>query len=201
MNDLYFKKASINDDLEKIAELIFYTDDYIYPYWFETVEKCKSELPRLMKEDKFYFNLDNIYIAVNSDNVVLGLICIVDKSTDLSYDYEPLKNINERYRFTIEHYIFGLIEEVKEADFAYISNICVDPKFRDLHVGTFLINHLLELYKKKKFEEIVLDVLAENPRAIHLYEKMGFRKSSDDFEGFSNPEEKKPTVFSMKTTL
>ncbi len=61
MNDLYFKKASINDDLEKIAELIFYTDDYIYPYWFETVEKCKSELPRLIQH-YHYLQLYKYYL-------------------------------------------------------------------------------------------------------------------------------------------
>ena len=92
----------------------------------------------------------------------------------------------------------GLIDEVNESEFAYISNVCVDPNYRDLHIGTFLLDNLLKEYKNKMYKEIVLDVLAENPRAIHLYEKMGFEKIGEIFPGFNGPEEKKPDVFSMK---
>ena len=48
---------------------------------------------------------------------------------------------------------------------------------------------------------IFLIVYADNPRAIHLYEKMGFEKSSDIFPGFNSPDEKNPDVFSMKNKI
>ena len=198
--ELVFRKATPLDDLEKIAELLYYTDDYIYPYWFGSVENCRKELTPLLTKDKFFFNVNNLYIAVDGRNV-LGVVCIVDKGTDLSYDYTKLKAVNERYKFTIENYIMGLIEEVKEAEFAYISNVCVDPNHRDLHIGTFLVQNLIQEYKQKMFKEIVLDVLADNPRAIHLYEKMGFEKEGDIFPGFNGPDEKKPDVFTMKNQI
>jgi len=31
-----------------------------------------------------------------------------------------MKNYNDRYRFTIDNYVMGLIKEVKESEFAYI---------------------------------------------------------------------------------
>ena len=200
--DIAFRKATPNDDLEKIAELLYYTDDYIYPYWFGSVENCRKELTPLLTKDKFFFNVNNLYIAVNKeDNAVLGVVCIVDRHTDLGYDYSELEKVNERYAFTIENYIKGLIEEVKEAEFAYISNVCVDPNHRDLHIGTFLLSQLIQEYKSKMYKEIVLDVLAENPRAIHLYQKMGFEQSSDIFPGFNDPKEPRPDVFTMKNKL
>lgn len=198
--NMEFRKAQASDNLEIISKLLYYTDDYIYPYWFESVEKCCKELTPLLTQDKFFFNINNIYIAIQDSNI-LGIVCITDKGTDLSYDYSELRKVNVRYEFTIDNYIMGLIEEVNNAEFAYISNVCVDPNYRDLHVGTFLLNNLIKEYKDKKFDEIVLDVLADNPRAIHLYEKMGFKKSSDIFPGFNNPEEKKPDVFSMKNKI
>ncbi len=198
--NLEFRKAMASDDLEKIAELLYYTDDYIYPYWFGSVENCRKELTPLLTQDKFFFNINNIYVAVK-DNTILGIVCITDKNTDLDYDYEELRKVNERYAFTIDNYIKGLIEEVKNADFAYISNVCVDPNSRGLHIGTFLIDSLIKEYKSKMFNEIVLDVLADNPAAIHLYEKMGFEKSSDIFPGFNDPEKSKPDVFSMKNKI
>lgn len=198
--NMEFRKATLNDDLAKISELLYYTDDYIYPYWFETVDNCREKLPALLIQDKFFFYVDHLYLALLGSDVI-GLINIVDKKTDLSYDYNELKKVNERYEFTIDNYIMGLIDEVKDAEFAYISNICVDPNYRDLHVGTFLLDNLIKEYKTKRYDEIVLDVLAENPRAIHLYEKMGFAKSSDIFPGFNDPEKEKPEVFSMTNKI
>ena len=198
--NMEFRKATLNDDLAKISELLYYTDDYIYPYWFETVDNCREKLPALLIQDKFFFYVDHLYLALLGSDVI-GLINIVDKKTDLSYDYNELKKVNERYEFTIDNYIMGLIDEVKDAEFAYISNICVDPNYRDLHVGTFLLENMIQEYKKKMYDEIALDVLAENPRAIHLYEKMGFAKSSDIFPGFNDPEKEKPEVFSMTNKI
>lgn len=197
---MIFRKVSVSDDLKKISKLLYYTDEYIYPYWFENVEKCIEELTPLLTKEKFFFNINNLYIAVQENNI-LGVVCIVDKKTDLAFDYSELRNVNDRYKFTIDNYIKGLIEEVHNAEFAYISNVCVDPNYRDLHVGTFLLENLIQEYKEKKYDEIVLDVLADNPRAIHLYEKMGFQKDSDIFPGFNNPEEDKPDVFTMKNKI
>ena len=198
--NIEFRKAKLSDNLDKIAELLYYTDDYIYPYWFGSVENCKKELTPLLTQDKFFFNINNIYVAVQDGNI-LGIVCITDKGTDLNYDYSELRIVNARYEFTIDNYIMGLIEEVKNAEFAYISNVCVDPNYRDLHVGTFLLDNLIKEYKIKKFNEIVLDVLADNPRAIHLYQKMGFERSGDIFPGFNNPEGEKPDVFTMKNKI
>ena len=198
--NLVFRRATSNDNLEKISKLLYYTDEYIYPYWFGNLENCLKELTPLLVKDKFFFNINNLYIAV-FEKEILGVVCIVDKNTDLSFDYTELRKVNNRYKFTIDNYIKGLIDEVSNVEFAYISNVCVDPNYRDMHVGTFILEHLLQEYKKQKYDEVVLDVLADNSRAIHLYEKMGFKKDSKVFPGFNDPKEKKPDVFSMKNEL
>lgn len=198
--NMEFRKATSSDNLEKIAELLYYTDDYIYPYWFGDVDNCRKELSPLLLQDKFFFNINNLYVAV-MDNEILGVVCIVDKNTDLSYDYSELEKINERYEFTINNYIKGLIEEVKDASFAYISNVCVDPNHRDLHIGTFLLDSLIKEYRNKMYKEIVLDVLKDNPRAIHLYKKMGFEQEGEVFKGFNSPNSEKPDVLTMKNVI
>ena len=50
---IIIRKANKNDDLERISELIYNVDPYIYPYWFETLENCKKVLPKLILEDNF----------------------------------------------------------------------------------------------------------------------------------------------------
>ena len=197
-----FRKASVNDNLEEIAELLYRTDQYIYPYWFETLEKCKKELSKLMLEDKFFFNINNLYVMVdNTNKKVIGVVCIVDKRVDLSYNYEELEKVNDRYNFTINNYVKGLIDEVSRSDFVYISNVCVHPNYRGMHIGSIMMKNIIEIYKKQYFKEIVLDVLADNPGAVKLYQNMGFEQFSDIFEGFNDPMLEKPDVFSMKLKL
>ena len=201
-NKIIVRKPTKDDNLEKISELLYKTDPYIYPYWFETLDNCLRQLTPLLLEDKFFFNINNLYVALNVDtNEIVGVICITDKSVNLDYDYSKLKIVNDRYRFTVENYIEALVKEVKESSFAYISNVCVDEKYRGRHIGNFMISKIIDIYKDKLFREIVLDVLEDNPGAIGLYEKLGFEKFSDIFEGFNAPNSDKPNVFSMKKNI
>lgn len=196
-NSLIIRKATKDDDLEKIATLLYYTDEYIYPYWFENLDKCKEELPPLLVQEKFFFYIDNIYVALHKEKQeIIGIICITDQSVDLDYDYTELKSRNERYCFTIVNYIEKLIKEVEESSFAYISNVCVDKDYRGMHVGNTLLNAVLKEYRKR-FHQIALDVLSDNPSAIHMYKNLGFEQISDVFKGFNDPNKEKPDVFSM----
>ncbi len=53
--------------------------------------------------------------------------------------------------------------------------ITVVKKYRNRGIGTLLIKKAIKL-SKGKFDIIVLDVFEINERAIHLYEKFGFKK-------------------------
>ena len=199
---LEFRKATINDSLEEIAELLYLTDLYIYPYWFGNLHSCKKEMSKLLLEDKFFFNINNIYVMVDNQNDrIVGIVCVVDKNVDLSYDYSKLEKINDRYEYTINNYVKGLIDEVKKSNFVYISNVCVHFDYRGKHIGSLMMKEIKEIYMKKYFEEIVLDVLADNSSAIKLYQNMGFKQTSDIFEGFNDPKKSKLDVFTMSTKL
>ena len=134
---------------------------------------------------------------INIIKKIVGVICIVDNSIDLSYDYSNLLQVNDRYKFTIENYIFGLIREVKNSNFAYISNVCIDKDYRGKHFGNMTLNWLIDIYKKSIFKDLALDVIKDNGAAVKLYENIWFEQSGEVFKGFNNPTEEKPDVFSM----
>lgn len=202
LDKITIRRPNEEDNLEQIAELLYKTDPYIYPYWFESLEKCKEELTPLLLEENFFFSIYHLFVAVNKeDNEIVGVICILDKGVNLDYDYSELKAKNERYDFTIANYVEELIKEVKEADFAYISNVCVDENYRGMHIGRKLIDYAINVYKKKLFDHIVLDVLADNPGAIKLYQNMGFEQFTELFAGFNDPSLERPNVFSMEAKI
>lgn len=47
-NKIIIRKANKNDNLERIAELIYNVEPYIYPYWFENLENCKKYYQSLL---------------------------------------------------------------------------------------------------------------------------------------------------------
>ena len=78
---------------------------------------------------------------------------------------------------------------------------CVDKNYGGKHIGNYMLQYILDVYKKKLFKKVVLDVLTENPSAIKLYQNLGFEKFTEVFKGFSNPKKERPDVFSMITEL
>ena len=59
---------------------------------------------------------------------------------------------------------------VREYECAELIMLCVDPKYRRLGIGEFLLNELLQLYPC-----VVLQVKRDNIPAFRLYTKMGFK--------------------------
>lgn len=201
---IIIRKATKNDDLERISELIYNVDPYIYPYWFKNLENCKKVLPQLILEDKFIFNIETIYIAINSDNnEIVGLSSIVDKYSILEYDYEKLSTNNDNIKYTIENYIKPMIENIKTKNIATITNMCVKKEYRNMHIGYKLLKTVIDEYinNNNDIEYIEFDVLAHNPSAIKLYKNLGFVQISDIEEGFNGYHMKKPEVIVMSLKI
>ena len=53
--------------------------------------------------------------------------------------------------------------------------ITIHDDYQNQGLGTTMIKHLLEIAQKKKLKKIYLRVDTENRRAIHVYEKCGFK--------------------------
>lgn len=53
--------------------------------------------------------------------------------------------------------------------------VTIHDDYQNLGLGTIMINHLLDIARKKRLEKVFLLVNATNSRAIHVYEKCGFK--------------------------
>ena len=174
-NNIVVRKVNLNDNFDEIAELIYETDPYIYPYWFNNdVEEAKRVLVPLMKEDSFIFNYKFMYIAIDkNNNKIVGLVSIMDNKANYDYNYDSLRNVNERYKFTIDNYIMELINEVKSTGMPYLSNVSVHHDYRGKRIGTLLLRFVIDDIKDK-YDKIVSDVLSQNPSAVKLYQNLLF---------------------------
>ncbi|MBE6155298.1 MAG: GNAT family N-acetyltransferase [Firmicutes bacterium] len=177
---IYFRRAKKDDNMEEIARLIYDTDPYIYPYWFDKNEsKCVDFLKEEMLKDGFIFNYNNLYVAYDStSNKIVGVICAIDKSVNLKYDYETLEKVDERYKTTIKKYIRPILDEVEKYDFQtmYIPNVCIDNNLRGKKIGSRLLGYFISQMEKAGFNKFALDCLLHNLQAKNLYHGLGFKE-------------------------
>ena len=60
-------------------------------------------------------------------------------------------------------------------DEAHLCNLAVHPQFRHQHLGTKILNSLIEIARSQKAKLMTLEVRETNAIARALYEKIGFR--------------------------
>ena len=181
LGDIVCRRARQDDDFFEIAKLLYQTDPFIYPFWFkDDISKGADYFASRMDKEGFFFNYENLYIAYDKEtNDILGAICAVDSTVNLDYDYTEDMKIDSNYAFTIKNYILGLIEEVKENKFIYISNVCVNPDYRSKRIGTKILGHYITQMEKAGWQEFALDCLLHNLRAKNLYHSFGFKEMKE----------------------
>ncbi len=149
------RKANKNDNHHKLLELIYTTDEYIYPV---LMPNGFEEYKHLLLENGMY-NYKNIEIAT-VNNEVAGLIVSFRNDVALPTIANP---------FLYNH--FKELKSTIDSQSEYINNVSVFNEFRGMGIGSSLIRYIEE---NTKMQKVVLDCLEENTNAIRLYEKLGF---------------------------
>ena len=75
----------------------------------------------------------------------------------------------------------GLYQVLDEGD---ITNIAVLPSAREKGIGTVLTRALIEAGEQRAIHAFTLEVRVGNAAAIHIYEKLGFKKEGDLIDEF-----------------
>ena len=206
--DIVLRRAKKDDNMEEIAKLIYQTDPYIYPFWFnDSIEEAVEVLVPRIQEPGFIYNYENCYVAYNiGQKKIVGIICAIDPTTNLDYDYSELSAINNNYKFTINHYVNEIINEVVNKKYMYLVNVAVDVEYRSHKIGKRLLTYFIEQMHEAGFDEIGFDCLMHNLRAKNLYHSLGFKEVSEGF-GFDGTDnstveivffKKKSTTYTQK---
>ena len=90
---------------------------------------------------------------------------------------EEVENENSSYIIgKINNEIIGFAGLKKIFDQADIMNIVIKKTYRNQGIGTLLLENLIFLAKDLNILNLFLEVNEQNKPAIHLYEKLGFKK-------------------------
>ncbi len=179
---LIVRALSLEDDLIQVARLIYDTDEYIFPYLYESdLQKAERVIVKMIQRDTIY-NYRNITVATLDEKIV-GLI--VAKETPIFVDAGEMircfidsnEIVGERFTKTFNEY-YKLFEDEPEG--VYIANVCVDKTCRGEGIGKKLLAAFLQKNPTKTYH---LETVKENIAALKVYQACGF-EITKEYLGF-----------------
>ncbi len=97
-----------------------------------------------------------------------------------SLGFDMLKSsINDEFKYFYvyeENDILGYISTIFDGLTVEILNFCVDSNYQNKKIGTKLLSYIINYFFKNGAKSFILEVRNNNLRAIHIYEKFGFKK-------------------------
>lgn len=170
------------DDLDQVAKLIYLTDPYIYPDWFDSIEDGIKVIKRMIELPSLY-NKENVTVAVLESGFVLGVLVAKQapfieeiENAYLAFEKAGVKS-DDRTKTVYNDYYSKL---GNEEDGYHISNVTVDENYRKRGIATALIKHAI-----KDKSVCTLECIVSNDGAWKIYQRLGFEKISE-FIGAGN---------------
>ena len=164
-----------SDDFFKVADLIYQSDNYIYPYWFDNKSDAVKVIAKMIAGDTVY-NYKNVTLAVSDGQIAGALVSlyspVIEKEENIidAFTKADVKCDERTHRIFKDYY--ALMAEHKTG--YYLANVTVDKNFRSLGIASRLIS---EVIKDKGF--VRLECVKENVGAWRLYERLGFKVKNE----------------------
>ena len=116
-------------------------------------------------------------------------ISFSESCSEKSYLEMAENKIYSFFKEEVNDKIAGFIVLMDVVDAAEIIRVAVLPEYREMGIGTKLIEKAVEEIMKKGMENIFLEVRESNSNAIKLYNKSGFEECGVRKNYYSNPKE------------
>lgn len=170
--EVIIRKAQKTDDYMQIAKLIYLSDAYIYPYWFDCIEDGQKVLAQMLDLPTLY-NLENITVAVDKDGFIAGAI-VASRSPILEDKAEIVKAFAQagvKCDKRTDEIFSAYYEKMREdKEGLYLANIAVDETRRKRGIAAAMLASVVEN------EPLChLECVQANIGAWRVYQRLGFR--------------------------
>lgn len=170
--DVFIRKLKDGDDLNQVAKLIYLTDPYVYPNWFDNIDEGIRVIRQMIDLPTLY-NKENITVAATPDGFIAGII--VSKQSPFIEDITHIKKAFELANVTLDNrtdFVFDAYYSKMGAkeDGYYIANVAVDDNYRKRGIAVSMMNYIL-----KNRDDCTLECVIANSGSWRLYQRLGFK--------------------------
>lgn len=161
-------------DLDTVANLIYDTDEYLFPFIFGPRWYGLPALKRLIALENNSFSHRFIQCLVEGDEVQAILIGYDHRTIDAAAedeDYQRALNFFDRLLLVPKFWILQPILDKDDVTGVYVQNLCVAAAHRGKGLGSELIRQFCQMHPV----DVWLDVELSNTAALRFYERLGFR--------------------------
>lgn len=168
--EITIRPMQASDDKAQIAKLIYLSDKYIYPSWFDSLEDAQKVLSQMMDLPTIY-NMKNITVVITADGFIAGAIvsCDCPVQEEEQYLYEAFQRAGVAHDARTHQIFLDYYAKMDDPEGHYFANIAVDPDYRGKGIAATLIYEVLQ---GKKLS--LLECVKENIGAWRLYQRLGF---------------------------
>mgnify|MGYP003297772468 CR=1 FL=1 len=169
---MVIRYANEKDNFKTLAKLMYETDRYMYPYWFETKEEGIEEISKLLTKEHTSFFYKKCIVA-EVDGEIVGMLLYFDDTSPLDFAYADIIGKNFNYSYTLKNYVIPLEKSIKEIknhsinignDILFSTYIWKNSKdvynchnvFYKYYIGNHLFNDVR--FEKENFEIIFSDL-------------------------------------------
>ena len=171
-SEVCIRKIDDGDDLYQIAKLIYLTDPYIYPNWFDSIDDGIKVIRQMIDLPTLY-NKENITVAATHDGYIAGII--VSKQAPFTEDIAHIRRAFELADVKIDNrtdFVFNTYYSKMGAmeDGYYIANVAVDDKYRKRGIAASMMKYIL-----RNTDYSTLECVVANAGSLRLYQRLGFK--------------------------
>ncbi len=173
-----FEKLDKREDFDATIELIYESDDYLYPMLFGSVETAKRVMPELLENSSSKFYKGN-YRIIRQEGVIVAVASLCGED-DIRFLNEndirrAFENANEQIppRFRDAISILRDTFDIYPGQYRVIDDICVHEDHRRRGIGRSLVTRLINEASRDD-RSVRLSVYKDNTIAYDLYCSLGF---------------------------
>ena len=198
------RPALSSDNHQDIAGLIYDSDPYIYPYWFDKDRNVGIRtLARLFTIPGNLYSCANISVLVeNCNQKPIGVIVVANRCSKLDYNLDNFM-INDRAGRAILQSVIADVElaRMAQSNELEITNVCIAERYRGQGIGKWMLRNFLARMGDLGYHRFMLTCLKKNITARELYGRLGFQVTSET-EAFANPKiQPPPKALRMEYTM
>ena len=172
--DTIIRKLTDGDDLNAVSDLIYETDNCVFPHFFkDSKTSAKEILPHMIQLDTIY-NKSNIYVATVEDKIIAIMVLVKSPvQINISAYIEAFDRAGALVDSTFETVMkeYYLPMECQPDGYS-IACLCVDAQYRGNGIGGALLDTAMSALDPTL--DVYLECPTDNESALAVYKAHGF---------------------------